>query len=59
MNKIWVTSDWHFCHNRQFVYVPRGFSSIQEMNEAILTNHNNIVDANDDVYVFRRFNAKR
>lgn len=51
MSNIWVTSDWHFFHNREFIYKPRGFSSVEEMNEAIITNHNNIVNVDDDVYV--------
>ena len=36
MNKIWLTSDLHFCHNRDFIYEPRGFASVHEMNEAII-----------------------
>lgn len=51
MNKIWLTSDWHFCHNREFLYKPRGFNSIEEMNEAIIKNHNAVVAPDDDVYV--------
>ena len=35
MSKIWFTSDLHFCHDRDFIYGPRGFKSVQEMNEAI------------------------
>lgn len=51
MNKIWITSDWHFCHDRKFVYEPRGFNDIGEMNETIIHNHNAIVSPEDDVYV--------
>ena len=51
MGKIFVTSDWHFNHNREFIYKPRGFSSIEEMNEAIIARHNEVVDDDDDVYV--------
>ena len=51
MNKIWLTSDWHFCHDRKFVYEPRGFNNIEEMNEAIVKNHNTVVAPDDDVYV--------
>lgn len=50
MNKIYIVSDWHFCHNKSFIYEPRGFSSVQEMNEAIIKNHNQIVAPNDTVY---------
>lgn len=38
-------------HNREFLYVPRGFNSIYEMNDAIVTNWNNIIDMDDDIYV--------
>ena len=51
MNKIWITSDWHFCHDREFVYKPRGFNNIEERDETIVKNHNTVVDPNDDVYV--------
>lgn len=47
----WFTSDLHFCHNKPFVYEPRGFSSIYEMNETIVANWNEVVDSEDDVYV--------
>lgn len=51
MGKIWITSDWHFNHQREFIYVPRGFSSVEEMNEAIIARHNKLVQPDDDVYV--------
>lgn len=48
---IYLCSDWHFSHNKDFLYAPRGFTSIEEMNAAIIENHNKIVSAEDDVYV--------
>lgn len=48
---IFVTSDLHFCHDRQFIYKPRGFESIDEMNNAIVENWNNTVGKDDDVYI--------
>lgn len=51
MGKIWITSDWHFNHQREFIYIPRGFSSVEEMNEAIIARHNQLVQPEDDVYV--------
>ena len=50
MGRIFLTSDWHFNHNKPFLYEPRGFSSIYEMNNAIITNHNALVAPDDDVY---------
>lgn len=47
---IWFTSDWHFCHDRAFIYEPRGFKNVYEMNETIIKNYNNVVQPNDDVY---------
>lgn len=48
---IWITSDWHFNHDRAFVYEPRGFKSVEEMNEVIIEKHNEVVTPEDDVYV--------
>ena len=51
MNKIFLTSDLHLGHDREFVWGARGFNNITEMNEAIITNWNTLVDDFDDVYV--------
>ena len=51
MNKTWFTSDLHFCHDREFIYGPRGFNSIHEMNEAIIKNFNEVMDWDDDLYI--------
>ena len=48
--EIYFTSDTHFCHNQGFLYEPRNFSNINEMNEAIVENWNSIVKPNDIVY---------
>ena len=48
---IWITSDLHFCHDKDFIYTPRGFKSAQEMNESIIYNWNLNVGKDDDVYV--------
>ena len=49
--KIFITSDWHFNHDREFVWKERGFSSVEEMNEEIIRRHNSIVQPHDLVYV--------
>ena len=51
MGKIYFTSDLHFGHDREFIWGPRGFTSVHEMNEAIVNNWNSIVNPEDDVYV--------
>lgn len=48
---IWLTSDLHFCHDRGFIYEPRGFSNVYDMNETIVKNWNSVVAPEDDVYL--------
>lgn len=48
--KIYFTSDWHFNHDREFIWKQRGFSSVEEMNEEIIKRHNSIISNNDIVY---------
>lgn len=48
-------SDPHLNHDREFVYGPRGFKSINEMNEALVSNWNKTVTNEDVVYVFGDF----
>ncbi len=50
MSKIYLTSDTHFGHNREFIYKPRGFSSIYEHDEAIIENWNRVVGIDDVVF---------
>ena len=48
---IWLTSDLHFGHDRQFLWGPRGFQSSLEHDEAVVRNWNAVVEPEDDVYV--------
>jgi calcineurin-like phosphoesterase family protein len=48
---IFVTSDLHFNHDREFVWKVRGYESVYEMNEAIVERFNSVVRPNDDVYI--------
>lgn len=50
MGKIFVTSDTHFGHDREFVWGLRGFSSIEEHDAAIIANWNSVVGPDDVVY---------
>ena len=43
MSEIFFTSDTHFCHSKPFLYEPRGFSSVEEMNEEIVRRWNEVV----------------
>ena len=48
---IYITSDLHLGHNKDFLYTPRGFSSIEEHDKAIVENYNSIVQDDDEVYI--------
>lgn len=48
---IYVTSDTHFCHNKDFLYKSRGFDNVYDMNKAIIHNWNSIVQPDDEVYL--------
>lgn len=48
---IYLMSDPHFGHNRDFVYESRGFTSIEEHDKAIIENCNSIVAPEDDLYL--------
>lgn len=51
MSRIWITSDWHFSHDKDFLYTPRGFVDIETHNKTLIENHNSVVEDDDDVYV--------
>ena len=48
---IWLTSDLHFNHNKEFIYKARGFDNISQMNEAIIENINDRVTYEDDLWI--------
>lgn len=50
MSEIFITSDLHLMHSKSFLYEPRGFTSIEEMNEAIVERWNEIVGVEDEVW---------
>ena len=52
---IYLTSDCHFGHDKDFIWEARGFSSVEEMNEAIVEKWNSKVQDDDDVYVLGDF----
>ena len=47
----WFTSDFHFCHDREFVWQARGYSSVEDMNEDLIRKFNSKVKPTDDVYI--------
>jgi calcineurin-like phosphoesterase family protein len=48
---IFIVSDLHLGHSKDFIYGARGFESVEDMNETIIRKWNEIVDYEDDVYV--------
>ena len=48
---IWITSDTHFGHDREFLYGKRGFEYVTEHDAAIINNWNSIVKSDDTVYL--------
>lgn len=52
---IYLTSDQHFNHDKAFIYEPRGFTSIEDMNKAYIERWNQIVNNDDDIYVLGDF----
>lgn len=50
MGRIFLTSDLHMGHDREFVWKVRGYDSVQEMNLAQVQKWNETVEEDDDVY---------
>lgn len=48
---IWFTSDWHIGHDKEFLWRPRGFQNVEEMNETLLKNCNEVVEPLDTLYI--------
>lgn len=49
--RVWLMSDPHIGHDREFVYEKRGFQSIEEHNQTLIKNIKARVDENDDFYI--------
>lgn len=48
---IYFCSDFHFGHEKEFLWQPRGFVSWQDHANAIIENYNEIVKPEDIVYI--------
>ncbi len=46
----YFASDYHFGHANVIKYDARPFKNVEEMDEALIDNHNSVVDDNDDFY---------
>lgn len=48
---IYFSSDFHFNHNKEFVWKARGYSSVEEMNNVIIDKFNSLISPEDDAYI--------
>ncbi len=48
--RIWFTSDYHFCHANVIKYDERPFADVEEMNKSLIENWNHYVDDEDVVF---------
>jgi calcineurin-like phosphoesterase family protein len=50
MSNIWFTADTHYYHTNVIRFCARPFSSVEEMNEAMVARWNEVVRPEDTVY---------
>jgi len=48
---IYLTSDLHIGHDKEFIWKARGFNSIEEHDTAILLHCNEIIGPEDELYI--------
>lgn len=51
MQKKFYISDWHYGHNNCLAFDDRPFTSLEEMNQALIDRWNSVVSPGDIVYV--------
>lgn len=51
VRNIFFSSDFHFNHDKEFVWKDRGYSCVQEMNEDILKKCRERITEKDDFYI--------
>jgi calcineurin-like phosphoesterase family protein len=62
--KFYFSSDFHFLHDKAFIFEKRGCSSVEEMNEKIIENFNKIIRPQDylivlgDIFLGNKTKAK-
>lgn len=55
MSKVWYTGCTHYGHERMIELAGRPFSSVEEMDEVMIENHNKLVKPEDVVYILGDF----
>lgn len=48
---IYLTSDLHLCHDKEFIYKERGFNTVDEHNNIIIDNILKTCSADDKLYI--------
>lgn len=48
---VYFISDLHLFHDRGFIFRPRGFETVEEMNQTVLDNWNKTITNDDEVYL--------
>lgn len=51
MSKIFLTSDLHLGHDKDFLYKPRGYNSSLAHDIQLINNWNSIITDEDEVYI--------
>ena len=51
MERVWITSDLHIGHNKEFLYKGRDFYNIEEHDMTLVRNWNELVSMEDTVYI--------
>lgn len=49
-DKLWFTSDTHFCHKNIIRFCDRPFETIEEHNQGLVDNWNSVVPVDADVW---------
>ena len=50
-NTIWITSDLHLCHDKDFIYKSRGFASCEEHDKSLIKNINDLIAVDDYLFI--------
>jgi len=48
-SKLFFVSDTHFCHNKDFIWKKRGFTSVEEHDQTIISRWNSLVSHQDNI----------
>lgn len=58
MSRIFVAADYHFGHSNIIKYCNRPYKDVDEMDKALIKNHNSVVSNNDKIFILGDFAFK-